>query len=74
MWYSNKQATIELSIFGSEVVDLRSSIELVKYLRHKFWMIGVLLYGPAIIFGYNNSVVNGDYIPETKLAKKHLVI
>ena len=73
-WYSKRQATIESSTFGSEVVALRTCLELVKALRYKLRMLGVPLSGPTLIFGDNQSVVNGASIPECKINKKHLGI
>lgn len=49
-------------------------MELVKALRYKLRMLGVPLVGPALIFGDNQSVVNGASIPECKIQKKHLGI
>lgn len=74
LWYSKRQATIESSTFGSEMVAMRTALELIKDLRYKLRMMGVPLSGPALMFGDNKSVVNGASIPEAKLNKKHLGI
>ena len=74
IWYTKRQATIESSTFGSEAVALRTLLEMIKALRYKLRMLGVPLVGPAIVFGDNQSVVNGASIPENKLNKKHLGI
>ena len=74
IWYSKRQATIETSTFGSEVVALRTCLELTKELRYKLRMLGVPLAGPAVVWGDNKSVVNGASIPTNKLNKKHLGI
>ena len=74
IWYSKRQATIESSTFGSEVVAMRSCLGLVKDLRYKLRMMGVPLAGPAVIFGDNKSVVQGASVPECKISKKHLGI
>lgn len=37
-------------------------------------MMGLLILGPALVFGDNRSIVNGVSIPESKIQKKHLGI
>ena len=74
LWYSKKQATIESSTFGSEIVAMRSCLESVKAIRYKLRMMGVPLDGPAVCWCDNQSVANGASIPEQKLSKKHLGI
>ena len=74
LWYSKRQATIESSTFGSEIVALRTCLELVKEIRYKLRMMGVPLEGPAVVWCDNQSVANGASIPEAKLNKKHLGI
>jgi len=74
LWYSKKQATIESSTFGSEIVAMRTCMEFVKELRYKLRMMGVPLTGPAVCWCDNQSVANGASIPEHKLNKKHLGI
>ena len=73
-WYLKRQATIESSTFGSEVVTLRTCLELVKALRYKLRMMGVPILGPAHVWGENKGVVNSASIPETSITKKHLGI
>ena len=74
IWYSKKQATIESSTFGSEMVCHRTGLGIVKDLRYKLRMMGVPIDGPTTVFGDNKTAVNGISIPEAKLAKKHLGI
>ena len=74
IWYSKRQATIESSTFGSEVVALRTSLDLIKAMRYKLRMMGVPILGPAHVWGDNQGVVNGAAIPESKINKKHLEI
>ena len=73
-WYSKRQATIESSTFGSEIVAMRTCLEFVKDLRYKLRMMGVPLDGPAVVWCDNKSVANGASMPEAKLNKKHLGI
>jgi hypothetical protein len=69
IWYSKKQNTIETSSFGSEFTALCTAIEIVKGLRYKLRMMGVLFEGHAHIRVDNNSVVNNTSIPESVLRK-----
>ena len=48
VWHSKKQSTIETSVFSSEFVALKNSIELLKGLCHKLRIIGVELSGPFL--------------------------
>ena len=50
IWYSKRQATIESSTFGSEVVALRTSLDLIKAMRYKLRMMGVPILGPAHVW------------------------
>ena len=74
LWYSKRQATIESSTFGSEIVALRTCLELIKELRYKLRMMGVPIDGPAVVWCDNQSVAKGAAVPEAKLNKKHLGI
>ena len=65
---------IESSIFGSEVVAMRTCLELVKEILYKLITMGVLINEPEIVFGDNKSVVNGTSTPQSKLSKKHIGI
>ena len=73
-WYSKRQATIESSTFGSEIVAMRTCLEFIKDLRYKLRMLGVPIDGPAVVWCDNQTVVNGASVPEAKLSKKHLGI
>ena len=73
-WFSKRQATIESSTFGSEIVAMRSCLEFIKDVRYKLRMMGVPLDGPAVVWCDNKSVANGASVPEAKLNKKHLGI
>ena len=73
-WYSKLQATIESSTFGSEVVSLRTCLELIKYLQYELRMTGLTILRPDHVWGDNKGVVNSASIPETRITKKHLGI
>ena len=56
LWFSKRQITVETSTFGSEIIVLRISVELVEGLRYKLRMLGVPIDGPCDSFCDNNSV------------------
>ena len=70
MWCSNKQATIETSVFGSEFVALKHGIKTIRGLRYKLQMMGVPLTGPAYVYGDNMPVIHNTQKPESMLKKK----
>ena len=62
VWYSKRRATNKSYTCGSKVVALRKDIETIKILLYKIEIMGLLLSGPAYIFGDNKCVVNGALI------------
>ena len=50
IWHSMIQNGVEVSPFGSEFIDLKNSVELIKSLRYKLRMFGVPIEGPTIYF------------------------
>ena len=42
--------------------------------RTTFEYLGVRVIGPSILFGDNESVVNGAQLPTSKLHKRHLML
>jgi hypothetical protein len=71
VWNSKKQNTVESSTFGSEIVALKNSIELIKSLKYKLRMFGVPLLGPADIFCDNEAVIINCSTPESTIKTKH---
>eukprot|EP00934_Nitzschia_sp_Nitz4_P006827 Nitzschia sp. Nitz4//scaffold434_size7771//2174//3312//NITZ4_009151-RA/size7771-exonerate_protein2genome-gene-0.20-mRNA-1//-1//CDS//3329551831//6817//frame0 len=69
-WLSKKQATIETSVFGAEFVAMKIVMEAIRGLRYKLRMMGVLLSGPAYVYGDNMSVINNTSKLESTLKKK----
>jgi hypothetical protein len=63
-WVSQKQATIETSVFGAEFVAMRHGIEKLQGLCYKLCMMGIPLTGPSYIFADNKSRVTNVTIPE----------
>lgn len=41
IWYSNRQQTVEVSMFSSEFITMKTCIEAVQHLRFKLRMFGV---------------------------------
>ena len=74
IWFSKRQNTVEVAMFGSEFVALRAAKDMLVALRYKLRMFGVPIDGPANIFCDNNGVVKNTTIPESMLAKKHNAI
>ena len=69
-WYSKKQGSVETSTFGSEMVAMKTAVELSIGLRYKLMMMGVPIENPIHIRADNMSVVNNASIPESMLKKK----
>ena len=73
-WYSKRQATVETSTYGSELVASRIAVELILELRYKLRMLGIPIEGPTLLLGDNMSVVLNTTIPSSQLKKKHNAI
>ena len=71
LWFSKRQATVETSTFGSEIVAMRIAIEMIEGLRYKLRMMGVPIDGPCDVFCDNESVVKNVTRPESPIKKKH---
>ena len=73
-WYSKRQATVESSTYGSELVAARIATELTMAMRYRLRMLGVPIDGPADLLGDNKSVITNCTIPSSTLKKKHNAI
>ena len=71
MWYSKRQATIETSTHGAELVATRIAVEFIESLRYKLHMFGIPIDGPTILLCDNMSVVHNGTRPDSVLKKKH---
>ena len=56
----NKQATVEVATYGSEMVAMRTCVEQIMDLRTTFRYLGVPLHEKSYVFGDNQSVVNSS--------------
>lgn len=70
-WVSKRQATVESSTYGSEMVAGRITIEEVIGLRYKLRMLGVPIDGSCLLFGDNKSMITSSTIPKSELKKRH---
>ena len=71
-WVSRRQATIESSTYGTELIAARVATDIAVEIRYKLRMLGLNLKGPAQLFGDNMSVVLNTTSPSSQLKKKHL--
>ena len=69
-WMSKKQASIEMSSFGSEFTVMKQCTEYIRRLRYKLRMMGIPCEAPAFIFSDNQSVLCNTSIPDSMLKKK----
>ena len=69
-WLSKKQANIESSVFGAELIDMKTGVEALRGIRYKLCMMGVPLTGSICIYGDNMSAIYNTSRPESTLKKK----
>ena len=72
--FSKNQRTIESSVFGSELVAMKTRMEALRGLRYRLRMMGVPLTGTSYIYGDNMSVIHNTQIPESTPKKKNNTI
>jgi len=73
-WVSKRQATVETSTYGSELIAARIAVELILEMRYVLRMLGVPVNEPALLLGDNQSVVLNTTLPSSVLKKKHCAI
>lgn len=73
LWHSKRQNTVEASTYGSEMIAMRTALEMIEGLRYKLRMMGVPIRGPCNVFCDNEGVVK-NVVPESQLKKKHAAI
>ena len=69
-WFSNKQSTIETSVFGAEFFAIKIGMESLRGLRYKFRMMGVEISKPLFIYNGNMSVIHNTQHPKSTLNKE----
>ena len=63
---------METSTYGSELVAMRLTMDMVKALKYKLWMFGIeIMEDETKIYGDNNAVILNTSVPESTLKKKH---
>jgi hypothetical protein len=70
-WYSKRQRTVEMSMYGAELVAARIATDMIIKMHFILHMLGVPVDGPALLLGDNNSVVLNTSVPSSILKKKH---
>jgi hypothetical protein len=73
-WLSQKQPTIESSVFGAEFVAMKLGVEALQGIRYKLCMMGIPIAGPTYVYGDNISVIHNTQRPESTSKKKNLSI
>ena len=74
LWYSKRQTTVETSSYGSELVAMKTAVEMIEGLRYKLRAFGVPVDGPAFLFCDNQGVVFNESTPESALKRNHNAI
>jgi hypothetical protein len=67
----NEHSGIKESTFGSEIVAMRSAVDLIESLRCNMRMFGIPIEGPTDVFCDNEAVTKKCGTPESTLKKKH---
>ncbi len=73
-WLSQKQPTIESSVFGVKFVPMKLGMVALQGIRYKLPMMGVPIAEPTYVYGGNMSVIHNTQQPESSLKKKNLSI
>ena len=60
-WFSNKQATIDISVFGEECVAMKLVMETLLGKRYKLRIMGVPIFYPSYIYGDNMMVIHNNH-------------
>ena len=71
IWLSNRQNSVEASMFVSEFTVMNNAVEIIESLRYKLRMFGVPVDGATNIFCDNDAVCVNTTRPESTLSKKH---
>ena len=69
-WFSKKQPTVEISVFGTDFVTMEQGMDAPKSLRYKLKIMSITISGFSYIYGDNMLVAHNTTKPETVLKKK----
>ena len=70
-WYSKKQSTVNISVFGAECITTMIGLEMLHAIQYKLRMISIPIPGPSYIYGNNMLVIHNTSKPELMLKKKY---
>jgi hypothetical protein len=70
VWFSDRQPTVESSVFEAEFFAMNNGIETSRGLCYKLRMMGVILSGTTFVYGDNISFVHNTQLPEYVFKKK----
>ena len=73
-WYSKRQATVEASTYGSELVAGRIAVEQILAFRYMLIMLGVKVDDPSLMLRDNNDMILNTTIALSVLKKKHCAV
>jgi hypothetical protein len=57
-WLSQKQPTIELSVFGAEFDAMKLGMEVLRGIRYELRLMVIPIAGPTYVYGDNMSVIH----------------
>ena len=58
IWYTKRQPTVEIGVFGGEFAAMKQAMEVSKGLRHKLRMRGVPIEGATHMYGDDMSTIH----------------
>lgn len=73
-WISKRQQIVEMSTYGSELVEGNQLTESILEYRYMLMMMGARLEKSTLLLGDNNSIVLNVKIVSSVLKKKHSVV
>ena len=69
-WYSNKQSTIETSVFGTEFVAMKVGIETLCAIQYQWRRMFIPISGVSYVYGGNMLVICDTSKPESTNKQK----
>ena len=69
-WFTKKQATIYMYVFGAEFVAVNIVMENLHGIIFNLRMMGVPIAGPSYIYGDNMSVIHNTQHPKSNFEKE----
>ena len=72
IWISKRQPTVEVSMYGSELIATHIVVDRIVEVQYKLRMLGVPISKSTLMVGDNMSVMLNTTVPSSPLKKKHL--